>query len=81
MGIGEILFVVHEMNIKYLHAANLADNLVVQTICRRSSDYRLSFDQQVRRKGEDTILVKADVQVVSIDRDGNLVELPQNLSF
>ncbi|HUU02387.1 MAG TPA: YbgC/FadM family acyl-CoA thioesterase [Myxococcota bacterium] len=77
--LGENLFVVHEMNIKYLQAARLADSLIVRTICQRSSDYRLSFDQQIRRKGEDAILVKADVQVVCVDRAGNLVELPQNL--
>jgi acyl-CoA thioester hydrolase len=79
MGIDDILFVVHELKIKFLQAARLADSLIVQTICRRSSDYRLSFDQQVRRKGEDSILVNADVQVVCVDRDGNLVELPADL--
>ena len=79
MGIGENLFVVHEMNIKYLQAARLGDTLIVQTIFQRSSDYRLSFDQQVRRKGADDILVKADVQVVCVDRDGELTELPTDL--
>lgn len=78
-GAAEVMFVVHEMNIKFLQAARLADQLTVETSCRRSSDYRLSFEQQILRAGEQAPLVKAEVQVVCIDREGKLTELPPGL--
>jgi acyl-CoA thioesterase FadM len=42
----------------------------------RASEYRLTFRQQVRRRGEDEPLVSGEVDVVAIGQDGTLKELP-----
>jgi acyl-CoA thioesterase FadM len=46
----------------------------------RSSEYRLTFRQQIRHRGEAEALVSGEVDVVAIDRDGTLKELPEFLS-
>ena len=43
---------------------------------RRESAYRLSFRQGIRRKGETEALVSGEVDVVAIDGNGTLMELP-----
>jgi acyl-CoA thioesterase FadM len=43
---------------------------------QRTSGYRLTFRQQIRRKGEDSLLVSGEVDVVAIDQNGTLIELP-----
>ena len=44
--------VVHEIRVKFKKPAYLADRLEVRTTMVRASEYRLSFRQQVRRRGE-----------------------------
>ena len=73
------MFVVHEMNIKFKQPARLSDELEVTTEFEKASDYRLTFEQQIRPSGQDELLVSAQVQVVCVDKEGNLVELPENL--
>ena len=68
--------VVHEVRIKFRRPARLGDRLEVLTSMLRASEYRLTFRQQVRRLGEDEALVSGDVDVVAIDQDGILKELP-----
>jgi acyl-CoA thioesterase FadM len=45
----------------------------------RSSEYRLTFRQQIKRQGEEDALVSGEVDVVAIGQDGNLRELPAYL--
>jgi acyl-CoA thioesterase FadM len=42
----------------------------------RASEYRLTFRQQIKRQGEDEALVSGEVDVVAIDQEGILKELP-----
>jgi tol-pal system-associated acyl-CoA thioesterase len=68
--------VVYEARIKFRRPAFLGDKIEVLTSMLRTSEYRLSFRQQVRRRGEDEALVSGEVDVVAIDQDGTLKELP-----
>jgi tol-pal system-associated acyl-CoA thioesterase len=68
--------VVHEVRVKFRRPARLGDRLEVLTSMLRASEYRLTFRQQVKRRGEDEALVSGEVDVVAIDQDGTLKELP-----
>ncbi len=68
--------VVYETRIKFRRPAFLGDRIEVLTSMLRASEYRLTFRQQVRRRGEDEALVTGEVDVVAIDQDGTLKELP-----
>ena len=68
--------VVHEIRIKFRRPAVLGDIIEVLTSMQRTSDYRLNFRQEIRRKGEEAALVSGEVDVVAIDQNGTLKELP-----
>jgi tol-pal system-associated acyl-CoA thioesterase len=68
--------VVYEMRIKFRRPAALGDKIEVLTSMQRTSEYRLTFRQQINRKGEGTALVSCEVDVVAIGPDGALRELP-----
>jgi acyl-CoA thioester hydrolase len=68
--------VVYEARIKFRRPAVLGDSIEVLTSMLRISDYRLTFRQRIRRKGEDAELVSGEIDVVAIDREGTLKELP-----
>lgn len=72
----EILFVVHEVQAKFLKPARAGERLEVLTRAERASDYRLRFSQEIRRVGEAPLLVSAEVFVVCVGREGELVEIP-----
>jgi acyl-CoA thioester hydrolase len=68
--------VVYETRIKFRRPAFLGERLEVLTSMLRASEYRLTFQQQVRRRGETDALVSGEVDVVAIDKEGALQELP-----
>jgi acyl-CoA thioester hydrolase len=68
--------VVYEIRVKFRRPALLGDKIQVSTSMLRASDYRLVFRQQVKRIGEEEALVSGEVDVVTIDGDGTLKELP-----
>jgi tol-pal system-associated acyl-CoA thioesterase len=68
--------VVYEVRIKFRRPASLGDKIEVVTSMQRASEYRITFRQQVRRCGEDEALVSGEVDIVAIDQDGTLKELP-----
>lgn len=68
--------VVHEIRMKYRRPAFLGEMIEVVTSMHRASEYRLSFKQLIRRRGEDEALVSGEVDVVAIGQDGTLKELP-----
>ena len=68
--------VVYEIRIKFRRPAFLGDRIEVLTSMLRASEYRLTFRQQIRRRGEDEPLVSGEVDVVAIDQAGTLIELP-----
>ncbi len=68
--------VVYEIRVKFRRPVVLGDRIEVLTSMERESAYRLTFRQQIRRKGEDEALVSGEVDVVAIDNNGTLRELP-----
>jgi len=68
--------VVYEVRIKFRRPALLGDKIEVCTSMLHASDYRLTFRQQIKRRGEDEALVSGEVDVVAIGQDGALKELP-----
>ena len=68
--------VVYEARIKFRRPAVLADRLEVVTSMLYASEYRLTFRQQIRRRGEAEALVSGEVDIVAIGPDGTLKELP-----
>jgi len=68
--------VVHEIRMKFRRPAFLGEKIEVVTSMQRASEYRLSFQQQIRRRGEEDALVSGEVDVVAIEQDGTLRELP-----
>ena len=68
--------VVYEVRVRFRRPAFLAEKIEVTTSMERSSEYRMIFRQQIRRKGEPDILVSAETDIVAIDEAGTLKELP-----
>ncbi len=75
-GIG---FVVYKCGMTFREGAVFGDTLEVRTTVEKSSDYRLSFQQDVYRKGGDKALVLGTVELVCVDRDGRPVRLPEHV--
>ncbi len=78
-GMGDRRFVVHEIKLTYFRPALLGDLIWVETDWSLSSNYRITFEQVVRKREIKGPLVKATVDVVCIDPEGRLTELPENL--
>ncbi len=76
----ECRLVVYEIRMKFRRPAILGETIQVATSMLRASEYRLTFQQQVRRSGETEPLVSGEVDIVAIDQGGNLKELPAYLS-
>ena len=75
-----ILFVVVEMRLKFHRPARLHDVLEVRTTAERVSDYRVNFEHKVFLCGSDELpLFSATAKVVTIDSNGQLCELPDDL--
>ena len=68
--------VVYEMRVRFRRPAFLGEKIEVTTSMERSSEYRMVFRQQIRRKDETDILVNAETDIVAIDEAGKLKELP-----
>ncbi len=76
---GSHRFVVYEMRVRFRQPARLGERLEIRTRVERSSGYRLTFHQEVLPTGGSNALVAADVDVVSLDARGELLELPPAL--
>jgi acyl-CoA thioester hydrolase len=71
--------VVYEARVKFRRPAVLGDRIEVVTTMQKMSDFRLTFRQHVRRQGEEAPLVSGEIDVVAINQEGTLVELPDFL--
>jgi len=68
--------VVYEVRAKFLRPAFLGEKIEVITSMTLASAYRLTFRQQIRRKGESEVLVSGETDIVAINQSGTLQELP-----
>ena len=73
------LFVVFDMHLKFHRPARLHDELEVRSRVERGSDYRVNFDHNVYLLGADKPLFSAKATVVTIDHEGQLRSLPEDL--
>jgi acyl-CoA thioester hydrolase len=69
-----ILFVVYRIEATFRAPARLGDVMEVITQARLTSQYRSTFEQRIEKGGQ--LLVKADVELVCIDKSGNLQPVP-----
>ena len=69
--------VVYSMKLQFKKPGRLGDHIDVVSTFRVNSDYRSTFVQRVERNGE--VLVLADVVIVCVDKDGELIEIPEPL--
>lgn len=74
-----VLFVVFDMSLKFHKPARLHDELEVRTQVERGSDYRVNFDHKIYRCGEELPVFSAKATVVTIDTEGQLCPLPEDL--
>lgn len=72
-------FVVHSLTMTFHRPALLGDRLEIRTTIRRASPYRLVFEHRALREGETTASTSAKVDVVCIDRKGDLTEITSEL--
>ncbi|HEX9186207.1 MAG TPA: YbgC/FadM family acyl-CoA thioesterase [Vicinamibacteria bacterium] len=77
---GSHRFVVYEMRIRFRTPARLGERLGIRTRVARSSGYRVTFHQEATRALDAATLATAEVDVVSLDPNGKLQELPASLS-
>src|SRR5205085_621092 len=69
-------FVVYKCEMTFKEGAKFGDMLEIRTTPRLESKYRISFDQQVWRKGGNKALVLGSVEMVCVDRANKMVEIP-----
>jgi len=69
-----LMFVVYRVDVTFRAPARLGDVLEVVSRARLTSPFRVTFDQRVEREGQ--LLVKAEVELVCIDKDGGLKPIP-----
>ena len=72
-GIG---FVVYRIGVTYKKAVGFGEAIEIRTTVSKESDYRLAFKQNVHRPGKDDPIVEGEVELVCVDRSGQLVSLP-----
>ena len=74
-----ILFIVVEVNVKYISPAGLDDQLVVETWIREGRRSSVTFGQRIKREGEDSVLVEGAVKVACIGTNMKPRRLPEEL--
>ncbi len=74
-----ILFIVVEVNVKYLSPAGLDDQLVVETWIQEGRRSSVTFGQRIKREGEDSVLVEGAVKVACIGTNMKPRRLPEDL--
>ncbi|MBC7171925.1 MAG: YbgC/FadM family acyl-CoA thioesterase [Polyangiaceae bacterium] len=75
-GIG---FVVYKAELVYREGAVFGDSLEVHTVPHKESEYRIRFQQDILRAGRPQKLVEGRVDLVCVNREKQLVPLPQQV--
>lgn len=70
-------FVVYTADLKYRAPAGFADELEVRTTVVAESAYRLGFQQDVHRSGDDKPLVEGRIQLVCVGPGNAPVKIPE----
>ncbi|MCB9679998.1 MAG: YbgC/FadM family acyl-CoA thioesterase [Alphaproteobacteria bacterium] len=72
-------FVVYKAELTYKEPARFGDALEVRTTAERTSDWRAVFRQDVWRAGGSQPLVEGRIELVTVDKAGKLVRLPEGV--
>lgn len=72
-------YVVVEMKCSFKAPARLGDQLVIESELSVKSEYRVLFRQKALKLPDRSPVVLADVEVVCLDAQGALRELPESL--
>ncbi len=70
-------FVVYKCALEFKKGARFGDRLEIRTTAKPEGPYRIVFDQQVWRSGENAPLVKGTVEMVAVNKENQLVKLPR----
>ncbi len=73
-------FVVYKANVTYKKGARFGDTLEVRTQVELESGFRAIFDQQVFLPGESKALVKGEIHLCCVDREGRLTRFPTDVT-
>lgn len=74
------IFAVARVEIDYRVSAVLGDEVEIETVVERVRRVRFTLDQRVVRSADDEELVRAKVTLASVDPQGKLIALPENLA-
>jgi len=69
-------FVVYRADVTYKKGARFGDTLQVRTTVKLESEFRAIFDQQVFGADSDRPMVKGEIHLCCVDREGRLVRFP-----
>lgn len=72
-GIG---FVVYKADLTYKKGAQFGDHVRIETTVEQESAFRLTFRQIAKLDADSSILVNGLIDLVCVDRNRNLIKLP-----
>jgi acyl-CoA thioester hydrolase len=72
-------FVVYRVEMRFKEPAVHGDRLEIRTVVRAESEWRMAFDQTVFRPGATQPAVTGVVEMVTVDRAGKLVPIPDDV--
>jgi acyl-CoA thioester hydrolase len=75
-GIG---FAVYKAEVTYKRGVRFGDIIEVRTRVKKSSEYRLHFQQDIHYPDQKELLVQGRIDLVCIDTEGTLVALPEHI--
>jgi tol-pal system-associated acyl-CoA thioesterase len=75
-GIG---FVVYKCSMSFKKGARYGDELEIRTVARQEGPFRALFDQSVWRADHPGPLVEGTVEMVAVNKEGQLVKMPPSV--
>lgn len=74
-------FVVYKAALTFKKGARLGDELDIRTRARRESGWRAIFEHEVWRAGETQPMVECTIEMVCVDAQQKLVQLPASVDL
>ncbi len=76
---GGRFLVVTRASLRYLAPARLDDLLLLRTRLVKVSPARLTFEYELFREGEETLLTRGSTELACLDREGRVRRLPERI--
>jgi len=73
----DIIFVVKNCNINFIHPAYFEDLILIETKIINSTKVKIIFKQKIFK--QDQLLIEADVTIVSINKKGKISSMPNSV--